>query len=102
MRNEIKETMFEQELRGLESFGKLFSCGIPDNAWPGKSDQCSRFADIDVAEHCERGSGPAGGWVGGQGNIGYFCFAELGELHACLCKLHQRKCRFHHSCATTF
>jgi len=36
----------------LETFRQFLANGLLDNAWPGKTDQCARLCDMNIAEHC--------------------------------------------------
>src|SRR5262245_37490613 len=52
--HQIEETLLEQELAALESFGQRLADGLLDHASPGEADQGAWLGDVDVAEHGER------------------------------------------------
>src|SRR5689334_18442131 len=65
----IDETMFEQELAGLEAFGQLQTHRVPDGPFTGESDQGARFGQGDVALEGETGRHAAHGRVGQYRNV---------------------------------
>src|SRR5881396_746142 len=66
---EIDHAVREQELGGLEPFGKGVANRLLDYPRTGETDQRARLGDVEVTEHRQRGCHASGGRIGEDGDV---------------------------------
>src|SRR5210317_726698 len=84
-------TVIQQKLAALKPFGQALANRLLDDTRPGKSNQCTRFPDIDVAKHRQAGGYSAGCGVRQHRYVGNAPGAKIRERSRRFGHLQQRE-----------
>ena len=97
--NLVDETVLQQKFRFLESFRQLLSDRLLNDTRSGKTDQCVRLCQNDIAKHGKTCRYSAGCRISQDRNIEKPGITVLFQSRRCLCHLHQGDNAFLHSCS---
>ena len=61
--------MFEDKFTALESGWQVFFDGFFDHPWASEPNECTRFRDVQVAQHTKGSRNTTKGRVGEEGDI---------------------------------
>src|SRR5271155_5169897 len=93
----VEETVFEEELGGLETFGQFLADGLFDDARSGEADERAGLGNIQIAEHRVTGGDAARGGIGEDGNERELGFVHAPERRGNFRELHQADDALHHA-----
>jgi len=62
--DDIYKTVILEKFGALETFGEVLSNSFPNHPGTGKANERSGFCNVDIAQHCKRGTYSASRGVG--------------------------------------